>query len=62
VREEASGAIRLVEAVVANEEVSSGTGAGALWVRLPGGAEVQIQEVRQVELLAELLRALGRPC
>jgi len=57
-------ALRLVEAVIASESPSEASGSEvALWVQLPGGAQVEVREVRQVVLVAELLRALvARAC
>lgn len=54
--------LQWVEAVVEKEASSSGK--GMLSVHLPGGARMEIGDVRQAALAGELLRALGsqRPC
>ena len=57
-----NGPLRLLEAVVENAapEVPEG---GTLCVQLPGGARMEVGDVRQAALAAELLRALGaRTC
>jgi transposase-like protein len=54
-----SETLRLVEAVIATESTKeAGVGEVSLWVQLPGGAQVAVRDVRQVALVAELLRAL----
>ena len=49
--------VRLLEAVVAPSAP-----AAALTVQLPGGARLEIHEVRQVPLVAALVHALAKPC
>lgn len=52
-------ALRLVEAVIDHGRVQeAGASEAPLYVQLPGGAQVEVREVRQVALVAELLRAL----
>lgn len=55
----ASEALRLVEAVIANDHAQeAGESETPICVRLPGDAQVEVHDVRQVSLVAELLRAL----
>jgi DNA-binding transcriptional regulator YiaG len=72
--EVAPAALRLVEAVVAAPDASHGedaceartvigTATGVpLEVQLPGGARMLVRDTAQVPLVAQLLRALSRPC
>jgi transposase len=59
-----SEALRLVEAVIREECVPEGSADEvSICVQLPGGAEIKVHDVRQVMLVAELLRALvARVC
>lgn len=61
-----SAALRLVEAVVAAPQASPAQGpcleGESLEVLLPGGAKVLLAHASQVPLVAQLLRALARPC
>lgn len=61
-----SAALRLVEAVVsapAANQAEGPSGRGRpLEVLLPGGARVLLTDAAQVPLVAQLLRALSRPC
>lgn len=50
--------VRLLEAVVEQDCGDK----SSLVLALPGGATVQINDLKQVELAAALLRALGQPC
>ena len=62
----ATGALRLVEAVIDREPPTGRTEivADGLCVHLPGGARVEICDARQAILAAEFLQALAgsRPC
>ena len=62
----ATGALRLVEAVIDREPHPERTAVvgGGLCVHLPGGARIEVCDARQAVLAAELLRALAgsRPC
>ena len=60
-----AGPLRLLEAIVENAapELPALPEGVPLCVQLPGGARVEVGDVRQAALAAELLRALGaRPC
>jgi hypothetical protein len=58
----AADAVRWLEAVVEQAQVSGGKNSTALALLLPGGARVEISDVKQVSLTASLLRALEKPC
>lgn len=62
----ATGALRLVEAVVERDgdEAGATIGGESLCLHLPGGARVEVRDSRQAMLAAELLKALeaSRPC
>jgi hypothetical protein len=53
--------VRWLEAVVEQAQSSDGKSPLALAVELPGGARVEIADVRQAALAAALLRALEKP-
>jgi transposase-like protein len=55
-------AMRLLEAVVEPATGTSGEKPLALVVELPGGARLEIGDVKQVPLAAVLLRSLHQPC
>jgi hypothetical protein len=55
-------AVRWLEAVVEQGQTSGGKRPLALVVELPGGARVEISEVKQIPLAAALVRALAQPC
>jgi transposase-like protein len=52
--------VRLLEAVV--EQALASDGKSPLALELPGGARLEIGDVKQVPLAAALLRALHQPC
>ena len=54
--------VRLLEAVVEAAQPSNGKNPLALVLELPGGARVEIGDIQQAVLAAELLRALAKPC
>src|SRR5438093_5810569 len=54
--------LRWLEAVVAEAQNPGSPSQTALVLELPGGARVQIGEVKQVALAAALVRALAQPC
>ena len=54
--------VRWLEAVVEQAQSSGGTNSLTLVVLLPGGARVEIGDVKQVSLAAALLRSLAKPC
>lgn len=51
--------VRLLEAIV--DPPQSGT-SSSLILQLPGGARLEIQNVQQAVLAAELVRSLAKPC
>jgi hypothetical protein len=51
-----------LEAVVQQAHNAGGQSQAGLVVELPGGARVQIREVKQAILAAALVRALEQPC
>ena len=51
-------AVRWLEAVVQDAQ----GGASVLIIRLPGGAQAEVADLKQVPLAAALLRALTTPC
>jgi hypothetical protein len=54
--------VRLLEAVVEQASAAGGESSSALVVELPGGARLEIGDVKQVPLAAALLRSLHQPC
>ena len=55
--------VRWLEAVVEKAQTSGGKSPLALVVvELPGGARVEISDLKQVEMAAALVRALQKPC
>jgi hypothetical protein len=54
--------VRWLEAVVEQTQSSGGKNPLTLVVMLPGGARVEISDVKQVSLAAALLRSLAKPC
>ena len=54
--------MKWLEAVVEQAQSAGDQNHEGLVVELPGGARVQIREVRQAILAAALLRALEKPC
>ena len=54
--------VRWLEAVVEAVQNPGGNNPLAVVVALPGGARLEIGDVKQVELAAALLRALQKPC
>jgi hypothetical protein len=54
--------VRWLEAVVEAAQNPGGKNPLAVVVALPGGARLEIGDVKQVELAAALLRALQKPC
>jgi hypothetical protein len=53
---------RWLEAVVEQAQSSGGPGQSAVLVQLPGGARVELADLKQVRLVAALLRTLEKPC
>ncbi len=53
--------VRWLEAVVKKAQGSGDKNALALVVELPGGAQLEIHDVRQAQLAAALLRSLESP-
>lgn len=49
--------VRLLEAVVSPAPAPS-----ALWVQLPGGAQLELRAANQIPLVIALMRALEKPC
>ena len=54
--------VRWLEAVAAPATEPVKAGAVLLVLQLPGGARLEISDVRQVALAAALMRALQKPC
>jgi hypothetical protein len=54
--------VRWLEAVVEAAQNPGGKNPLGVVVALPGGARLEIGDVKQVELAAALLRALQKPC
>ena len=52
--------VRLLEAVV--EQAHGGDQPALATLQFPGGARMEIHNIRQAALAADLLRALARPC
>ncbi len=62
---EAEVPVRWMEAIVESDGAAAVPEPPALWVRLPGGAQMEIAAPGQVKLAVQLLRALAegpRPC
>jgi hypothetical protein len=54
--------MRWLEAVVEQAQAPVGSGATTLMLHLPGGARIELADVKQAPLAAALLRSLGQPC
>jgi hypothetical protein len=54
--------LRWLEAVVEQAQNPGGQGQPVLVLALPGGARVEIGDLKQVALAAALVRALQKPC
>jgi hypothetical protein len=54
--------VKWLEAVVEKAQIGGGKNVSALVVELPGHARLEISNVNQAGLAAELLRALAKPC
>jgi hypothetical protein len=54
--------MRWLEAVVEQAQTPNAAGAGSLRLHLPGGAWIELAEVKQAPLAAALLRSLELPC
>ena len=54
--------VRWLEAVVEQARSGGGSGPNVVLLQLPGGAQVELSQVAQLELLVALLRALAKPC
>ena len=54
--------VRWLEAVVEQAQASVGPKAWSVMLHLPGGARIELADVKQVPLAAALLRALETPC
>ena len=58
----ATDKVRWLEAVVEQAQGTMVKAGGAFLVHLPGGAQLEISDVKQVEVAVALLRALQKPC
>jgi transposase-like protein len=54
--------VRLLEAVVEQAQNPTGKAHALLVLQLPGGAQVELAEAKQIPMAAALLRALEKPC
>jgi hypothetical protein len=54
--------VRWLEAMVEPAQSSGGSGQPHLVLHLPGGARLELSDVKQVEITVALLRALPPPC
>jgi len=54
--------VRWLEAVVQEAQAPVTHHAFAVRVRLPGGAQIELANLKQVPLIAALLRSLEKPC
>ena len=61
VKPDAAKQVRWMEAVVEQAQSPAGQNQSALLVHLPGGARVEITDLKQVTLVAALVRALVPP-
>ena len=61
VKSDAAKQVRWMEAVVEQAQSPAGPNQSALLVHLPGGARIEITDVKQVTLVAALVRALVPP-
>jgi hypothetical protein len=55
-------AVRWLEAVVQEAQGPAAHGASTLMIRLPGGTQLEVADLKQVPLAAALLRLLEKPC
>ena len=55
-------AAKWLEAVVEQAQLPVAQSGAALRLQLPGGAQVQLTDPKQIPLAAALLRALEKPC